>query len=820
VSFRRAWLKSLICLCLPGSAVLSSGTVALAAAPEAPRIEQASLLDVSSSSATLSATINPGGAATSYTFEYAPRGGAFVPVPEAAGKGTVAEGTQGVSVSVELQEGLLPNTAYQFHVVASNSARTVTGEPVAFTTQRPGGALILPDGRQWELVSPPNKHGAGIEPIGFSVLQASAEGNAITYEADDPTELNPPGSALLESNVLSRRCAPGVCPTGWSSQNIAPPSEELVEFKSTKQYKLFSPNLQLALLEPFSETSLVKGSPGHFAYLRENPLGTAGGYMLLGNSLLPGYYTPDLSHIVLNTEKGLIEWSAGQTESVPSCSVGYGEIVADRHRLSLDGTRMVCGGGGYTPLVLNDLTRKESIRLDALAGGSAAGEVFPIFQQANGNDSQILFVDYQELTANAALGPNLYEFKLTSGSGQPLAGELADLTVPLNAGEGAGFYDVLLGASEDDSYIYFKATSKLTSSATAGAVNLYVSHGGTTTLVASMSPQDSAGNLQGLGASVSHNGHYAAFMSKEPLTGYNNHDVISGEPDEEVYLYDALANRLTCVSCNPTGARPLGLHVTEGVREGTTALVDRGDYWTGKWVAALIPGYTAISFGAQTASYRSRVLSDEGRLFLDSSDALVPQATNGKMNVYEYEPEGLGSCDRASATYSGQTGGCVTLISSGTSGEESAFIDASERGSDVFFLTASKLVSQDFDDAIDVYDAHICTASVPCTTPLVAPPPCVTADSCRVAPSPQPTIFGASGSATFSGAGNVTPRASSTNAVPKGPNRRQRLAAAIRACRAKHRGQAARRRCEALAQRRYGSGAKAKVKKRTTRRTK
>ena len=36
-------------------------------------------------------------------------------------------------------------------------------------------------------------------------------------------------------------------------------------------------------------------------------------------------------------------------------------------------------------------------------------------------------------------------------------------------------------------------------------------------------------------------------------------DAVSGQPDEEVYLYDAVANRLVCVSCNPTGARPVGV---------------------------------------------------------------------------------------------------------------------------------------------------------------------------------------------------------------------------------------------------------------------
>ena len=83
-------------------------------------------------------------------------------------------------------------------------------------------------------------------------------------------------------------------------------------------------------------------------------------------------------------------------------------------------------------------------------------------------------------------------------------------------------------------------------------------------------------------------------------------------------------------------------------------------------------------------------------------------------------------------------------------------MDASGNGSDVFFVTAAKLVPQDYDSAYDVYDAHECTSAAPCAPPSAAvPPPCGTGDACKPAPTPQPTIFGSAPSATFSGPGNV-----------------------------------------------------------------
>ena len=157
--------------------------------------------------------------------------------------------------------------------------------------------------------------------------------------------------------------------------------------------------------------------------------------------------------------------------------------------------------------------------------------------------------------------------------------------------------------------------------------------------------------------------------------------------------------------------------------------------------------------------YQTRFLSSSGRLFFTSPDALVPLDTNGLEDVYEYEPVGVGSCTGASSAYSERSGGCVSLISSGTSGGESAFLDASESGDDVFFVTGSKLTSEDYDASNDVYDAHVCTTSVPCVPAPVSPPPCTSGDACKAAPSPQPAIFGPAPSATFSGAGNVVEEA-------------------------------------------------------------
>jgi hypothetical protein len=143
-------------------------------------------------------------------------------------------------------------------------------------------------------------------------------------------------------------------------------------------------------------------------------------------------------------------------------------------------------------------------------------------------------------------------------------------------------------------------------------------------------------------------------------------------------------------------------------------------------------------------------------LFFNSHEALVPQDVNGTWDVYEYEPPGVGSCTTSSTTFGSRSAGCVNLISSGESAEESEFLDASENGSDVFFLTASRLVPQDIDNNFDVYDARECTSESQCfPTPAEVPPACSTEASCKPAPQPQPGIYGPPPSATFAGPGNL-----------------------------------------------------------------
>jgi hypothetical protein len=842
-------------------------------------IESESVAQVSSTGATLQTQVNPLGHDTHFYFQYGsesceanPASCTNVPVPPGSDLGSSETGQP---ASVRLQE-LNPSTTYHYRVLASNSLGTAEGAERTFTTQPPAEPFALADNRAWEMVSPPDKHGAGIEAITREggVIQAAEEGNSITYVADGPITEEVQGNRSPEmQQVLSTRT-----PAGWSSQDIATPNESGSGVTPGKapEYQLFSTDLSLALVAPFgttarSEPPLAPEARQKTIYLRNDqsgaylplvteanvPAGTEFGHQLEFLSA-----TPDLSHVVLQSNvaltpapsaPGLYEWAAGKLALLsvlptgapaPTPRLGFGGGITPltrdaNHAISNDGSRVIWGeleeNSGVGHLYMRDSATGETIQLDTAQGvpepeGSGAAR----FQTASSDGSRVFFTDKQRLTADSTAEPaqgagkaDLYECEVAEVAGK-LACHIKDLTVDSHEGEHAAVQGLPLGSSEDGASVYLLAHGVLVENengngevAQAEKDNLYLLHFSgtrwTTTFIAVLSGEDRPeweGNehsdLAFTTARVSPSGRYLAFMSAASLTGYDNIDQNSGKADEEVYLYDSASARLSCASCNPTGARPSGVLDTLNAGEGLGLLVDRRQIWNGRWLAGSIPGWTSLDL--VHALYQSRYLSDSGRLFFNSLDHLVHQATDGKENVYEYEPAGVGSCES-------RTGGCVSLISLGSSGRESAFLDASASGNDVFFLTASQLVPQDIDGAFDVYDARVCTPASPCLSPpQPAPAGCGTADACRPASPSQQAPAGPPPTATLSGQGNVA-QAQNLGAKagqPKQLSRAQKLARALKACR-KLRGKKRRAACERKARKAYGAKSKAKRSSRRAR---
>ena len=225
--------------------------------------ESESVTEVTATGAKLHAEVDPGAQETTYRFEYdtspyttsAPHGQS---TPESAQIGSASESPATAAI-----QGLQPGTTYHYRVVATNSQSPAGGTPgpdQTFTTQTKGGEFALPDGRAYELVSPPQKDGAEVLGIGGGgvtlaagdATQASEDGTSVTYLASAPVGASPPGN-LLSTQMFSTRGA-----GGWSSLDIATPHKHAIEVSAAlnggEEYLRFSSDLSHALLVPLNKT--------------------------------------------------------------------------------------------------------------------------------------------------------------------------------------------------------------------------------------------------------------------------------------------------------------------------------------------------------------------------------------------------------------------------------------------------------------------------------------------------------------------------------------------------------------------------------------
>lgn len=561
----------------------------------------------------------------------------------------------------------------------------------------------------------------------------------------------------------------------------------------------------------------------------------------------------------------------GPPEFAKLGGTGQGAGGMLRHAISNDGSRVFWSTGSAaegSALYLRDTAKGETLRLDKAQGGAPEPEVPSAqFQSASADGSKVFFTDTVPLLPdstsvtgfeeeeNGSLGSgDLYVCEIVETAGK-LACNLTDLTAKGEGSSEAAAVQGVIGASEDGSYVYFVADGVFGSKAGPGRCtpreetevikelqkelpvrrcNLYVAHRGagsweTPTLVAGLTSEDQSdwlpvvekGELTHVASRVSTNGEYLAFMSSSSLTGYDNRATNAEAENaraQEVFLYGAASGLVSCASCNPTGARPNAVRdrlLTHkngaAVFTGKALLVDQAENWLGRWLAADIPGWTGRS--PETAIYQSRYLSETGRLFFNSADSLVAADTSPTMDVYQFESSGEGSC--ASAT------GCIALMSAGTSPQESAFLDASSTGSDVFLLTSAQLVKQDIDSGYDIYDARVCTAGSPCLGPPAEPPaPCADEGKCKGASAEAPAPPPAPPTAAISGPGNsgtvqILGEKEAVKPTPTGPTRAQKLKAALKKCK-KIKKHAKRVTCEKQARKKYGpiKGGKASARSR------
>lgn len=187
-----------------------------------PAITGAVATNLTAETADLEAQIGPGGLETTYQFEYGKSTTYATIIP---GSETLAAQSTPLAVHTHL-EGLEQGATYHWRLIATSEAGTTTGVDHTFVYSLPAGGL--PDGRAYEMVTPPHKNGAlvGDIPFGGPPPEISEDGSRLisgTVQCFDGAVSCPPirGSTVGTPYLFKRTLA------GWSAIPLAPSASEL-----------------------------------------------------------------------------------------------------------------------------------------------------------------------------------------------------------------------------------------------------------------------------------------------------------------------------------------------------------------------------------------------------------------------------------------------------------------------------------------------------------------------------------------------------------------------------------------------------------------
>jgi hypothetical protein len=669
----------------------------------------------------------------------------------------------------------------------------------------------LPDGRVYELASPFDKHGfqAGAQssyggtPSPFFSI-ASPNGDGVAFGSTGP-------AADTDSSGLSQDFVAERTSSGWVSRSAVArglgQNTETSLFVQTPVWRDYSPDL--SHLAYSVQSAQVAGAPHGFAnfyLLGSEPLSEP---TWLLREALPALKTintelvgmsPDASVVYIAYEGRLLPedasregWGLYESRNGMLSEVGVlpnGDLPAGGARPPATAVGRE-GAEGFegenNPAAFDNQVSEDGMRVLFVS----ANQLYVHEIEPDGNERSVLVSASQlpgHLGEAAPDGVTLFENRVQ---------QFALSANPIKSGPTYAY------ASPDGSHVFFQSADRLTAQAPAasepkvydfdvdtgsleylpdvtlggivtaasdGSWFVFVDGDGSSPNLDLWSAGSQGGSVRQItqlpGGGYVGPGRIAAgnsvlvFQAQAPIAGFNNAD------SEQVYRYDIATNELGCISCPPAGVRPSG--------DAYLSTVDQYGNPAG-----------SVQQGFVVNDVRG-VSSDGKRIFFTSPDPLVVRDTNGKLDPYEWDD------------------GAVFLLSSGTSAEDSLFLDNSLSGGDVFFATSDELVEGDNDAGFDVYDARV---PRPGDSPPPSAVPC-SGDVCQGPPS-VPQLLGSPPSATFSGAGNLVEEQSASKAKssPKRLTRPQKLARAVSACH-KQKSKHKRKSCEKRARKSYATAEK------------
>lgn len=798
-------------------------------------------------SARLSGFLNPEGEAATYSFEWGQTtlyGSTTEPLPVIAGESPVEVTTTA--------SNLAPDTEYHFRLVATNSAGTRYGPDVSFITYAPSPP-VLPDGRVYELVTPPENTNADAYQPGtwfespFAV-EAAENGEAVEYDAQ-PTHYGNGSSGSAGGNqYVATHNAQG----GWTQQNITPPEASL-----GSNYGGFTPNLTEGWVWTFARAPVVATAtpPGENNGFESGVFTTMYSHKFDESLFVPmspvvprrakehfrsnfgsygGAYagsSADASHVLYQVNEDVLEGD-GAVESELAKKTDT-ELEDEHVRLppmEAEAEKLIkeYWEGAKAEAKYEEYEAKQA-EVEALKAVDSREE---LYMSVNGSLSLVDILPTGEIAGNAVFGGygdgtfNFYHDISADGTrvfwtdlegGRVYVRENGTKTVAVSQGS-ATFWT----ASVNGKYAYYTEGASLWRFDTEDEERVELA--GSSAVTENGEPV--VLGVQGvIGTNeVGEEGAYVYYVSTKAIAGLKNtpgQEPVQGEGHDNVYLIEpdpehAGRSRVVFVATLLNQDSPdwaLNLHFA--------------DYQARS--AEPTPDGQALMFESH-ANLTGHPYVDEGSpeiYVYDTSDGSLicascrPQATEGyeygvKQNTYAGRwisedgdqvffnsraplvardvngEQDVYEWERDGSGECAEVNGCVYLLTGGIK-DVATLIDTSANGSNVFFTTNVKLVPQQASEDIAVYDARVDGVEA------VTPPQC-TGTGCQGVPTPPP-IFATPASFTYNGVGDFPPEEPSVKAPKSTPlTRAQKLQKALTVCRKRAKGKR-RTRCEAQARR-------------------
>lgn len=633
---------------------------------------------------------------------------------------------------------------------------------------RTGPSAHLPDCRAYEMVTPAESNGRlfgtlapwntsedlfATEPVGLS-------GDSFVFETIGGPFDSPPGG---NGQVVGDTWEAGRGAGGWQvMRHVTPTGEEAalpnaggISADHTYNFVVVLRDTRLLVsngsLAAAGDADYLGDPNGHFEL---TGLGSLGSERLAQGR----YISPGGEHVIFSTGRSqAASVRCNRYEDLPqhTCPVAKLEpnappagtgAVYDREA---DGpTRVVSLLPGNAPPAAG----QEAFYQGAAADGSSVAfklgppgdstVAYPLYVRADNGEAgeRTLPVSSEATTFGGISADGRYLYYLTGVSGpEQFTGDIHRFDTTTGADEdvtSSGDAE-MVNVSADGSHVYFISPSQLDGAeGTVGESNLYVWGGGVPKFVATVDKADTEGtpalttwaseavlpkgvNRSGPGQDPSRttpDGKVIAFESRAQLTPYYDND-----GRVEIYRYDAEADSMACVSCNPR-------------QEPASA--------NAQLQSAVIEPSTLI-----------HNLSDDGnRVFFESPEALVAGDRDAAVDVYEWQETPMGG--ELALISSGNATEYTQVSNGSTVPPPNMLMGVSSGGADVFFAATDPLVpGAPVGGAQTIYDARV-DGGFPAPPP--PPPPCVE-EGCRP-PASVPPPLGGSATAVLEGAGNPAPR--------------------------------------------------------------